>query len=778
VLLPLAGAILLPAAARASERARDALAVALAALALGAAGALLPAVLAGETPSVAVAGVELLRADRLAVLMAVVSLSLGTAIAVYATGYLAGQAHRTEYHLVVSLFLGAMMALVFARNLLVLYAAWEVTAFACWRLIAFFRGREQVVRADKAFLVTAAGAVLMLLGFVALGSEAGTFDLVALRGTAVPPLATGLVLAGLLSKSATLPLHSWLPDAGVAPSPVTALLHAAVLVKIGVYVYARLFGATLIPDPGWAAAVPWIAAASALVAGAAALLEHDLKRIIAYSTVAQLGFVFLGLSAGGATAAGGALLLVAVHAVAKGGLFLCAGVVEHAAHTKDVRRLGGLARHLPVTAAAFALCALSVMGLPPFGGFFAKHVVLAAAFERSAALGLAFTAASALTVLYLLRAFALVFLGAEGEAVRGRAVHEGTPVMVGTVALLGAGALAAGLGVAGLAALAEAAARDLWLLPGPPAPGLGLHLGPEWAWSVGLAPLALLVARAGAAARGAALRFLGAAAIADLLLFAGLSMLEAGRLGGAPRAGSTQAALVLAALGACGRLAVPPFQGWLGDVAEAAPGWVTALAATLGKLAGAAVLARLLLEWGPPSGAARGTLLGLGALAAAGGLALLARPADPRRRAAHLSVAHGGLVLALFSAGLRSAAIAAAVVGAAVAATAFLLADRRAPGVTLSPLGGERAGVRGGSRLERLLDPGPLASALLSAAAAVLFALERALDAVLDRGARVAARGLATLTSRAHDGSHATYLVWSVAGLAGLLLFLLHAAGG
>lgn len=446
VLVPCLGALLLPALGAFWERARDGAALALVLVSFACALALLPGVAAGGTATVALAGHDLLHADRLAVLMALVSAGVGSIIVLYSWGYVARFPNRHEYYLMVVLFLGAMMGLVFSRHLLVLYAFWEITALACWRLIGFFRDPQCVRRADKAFLVTVFGAVVMLLGFVSIDAEAGSFDLGALSGRPISNLAAGLVLVGILSKSATLPLHTWLPDAGVAPSPVTALLHAAVLVKIGVYVFARLFLATFTVDPVWHQVVPWIAAASALVSAGAALVETDMKRIIAYSTVSQLAFILLGLSVGGPLAAGGGLLYIVMHSVAKGGLFLCAGVVEHETHCKDIRRLGGLFRTMPVTAVCFAGCALSVMGIPPFGGFFAKVLVLTGAFGSGRpALALTFVLGSFLTILYLLRIFAAVFLGEPRSEVAGRAGREGTRGMVASVALLAVLALASGL---------------------------------------------------------------------------------------------------------------------------------------------------------------------------------------------------------------------------------------------------------------------------------------------------------------------------------------------
>jgi NADH:ubiquinone oxidoreductase subunit 5 (subunit L)/multisubunit Na+/H+ antiporter MnhA subunit len=208
VAVPMLGALLLPALGRQSERLRQIAVVTLAAVPLSCAAALVPAALAGIPVGVHAGGIPLLHADALAVFVALASALLGLLIVVYSLGYLAHAEHRGEYDLMVVLFLGAMMGLVFARNLLLLYACWEVTAVACWRLIGFYRDRAVVLRADKAFLVTGLGAVTMLLGFVAVYAEAGTLDLVLLRGTPISNVAVGLVLVGLLSKSATLPFHA------------------------------------------------------------------------------------------------------------------------------------------------------------------------------------------------------------------------------------------------------------------------------------------------------------------------------------------------------------------------------------------------------------------------------------------------------------------------------------------------------------------------------------------------------------------------------------------
>jgi NADH:ubiquinone oxidoreductase subunit 5 (subunit L)/multisubunit Na+/H+ antiporter MnhA subunit len=388
-----------------------------------------------------------LRADALAVFTAVMSSLISTIIVLYSQDYIRPYRNPTEYYLMVVLFLGSMMGLVFSVNLILLYVFWELTAFSSWRLIGFFREDYHVARANKAFLVTGFGALAMLLGFVGLYVQTGSLDLdavrAALHGVPISHAATALILLGILSKSATLPLHTWLPDAGVAPSPVTALLHAAVLVKIGVYVYARLFVVALPIDPFWQAAVLTIAAASALVSAGAALVDTDLKRIIAYSTVSQIAFIFLGLAAGSHLALTGALLYILMHGLAKAGLFLCAGIVEQGTHTKDVRKLGGLARTMPLTAAAFLLCAFSVMGVPPFGGFFSKYMVMAGAVQGGwGGIAAVFLLGAVLTILYLLRVFVRVFLGSPGEH---SDAPERSPLMVACVVLLAVLSLAGGL---------------------------------------------------------------------------------------------------------------------------------------------------------------------------------------------------------------------------------------------------------------------------------------------------------------------------------------------
>jgi NADH:ubiquinone oxidoreductase subunit 5 (subunit L)/multisubunit Na+/H+ antiporter MnhA subunit len=210
-------------------------------------------------------------------------------------------------------------------------------------------------------------------------------------------------------------------------------LHAGVLVKIGVFVFARIFVGNLTLEPIWEQVLPIVVVFSALVTGGAALVEKDIKRIITYSTISQLAFIFVGLFAKSRLALAGALLYILMHGLAKAGLFLCAGIVEHNIHTRDIRKMGGLIKTMPVTAFSFAFCALSVMGIPPCGGFFSKYMVIAGVVEGGNPWIAGTLILSAfLSILYLIRIFAVVFLG----ELKIPDAKEGTVGMLWAVAIL------------------------------------------------------------------------------------------------------------------------------------------------------------------------------------------------------------------------------------------------------------------------------------------------------------------------------------------------------
>jgi NADH:ubiquinone oxidoreductase subunit 5 (subunit L)/multisubunit Na+/H+ antiporter MnhA subunit len=457
------GAVIIP-----SDKARSgfAVAVALATFCLGA--MLAPEVFSGQIVSVKFPmplGINfILKADVFALFCALVSSLISAVIIFYSTEYIKKYPNQKEYYFIVLLFLGSMMGIIFTANLIFLYVFWELTALASWRLIGFFRQDDYVRRANKAFLITVSGALVMLVGFIIVYDYAGSFDYDAIRAAAptgtLISIASLCIITGIFTKSATFPFHTWLADAGVAPSPVTALLHAAVLVKIGVYVYARLFSNIIILDDCTRTVVLIAITVSAILSGFAALRETDIKRIIAFSTVSQLAFMFLGFAAQSKMAFAGAVLFMAMHSAAKAGLFLTAGIIEHHTHTKNINDMGGLLKYIPFAAVAFGFCMLSVIGVPPLGGFFAKFMVLAGALlAGDVTFFVLFMFAAVLTIVYLIRVFYKVFLG-EVKIVPTGTEHALSPMTI-SVLILAALSLAGGLTFGELSKIAELAATQM-----------------------------------------------------------------------------------------------------------------------------------------------------------------------------------------------------------------------------------------------------------------------------------------------------------------------------
>ncbi|MDJ0339981.1 Na+/H+ antiporter subunit A [Streptomyces sp. H10-C2] len=354
-----------------------------------------------------------LRLDALGLLLAVLAGGVGTLVLVYCTGYFTDdEPDLANFAGTLTAFAGAMLGLVLADDLILLYVFWELTTVFSFLLIGHLSAKKANRRsALQALLVTTAGGLAMLVGLLILGRAAGTYRLSELvahpppaGGTAVP-VALVLVLAGALSKSAIWPFSLWLPGAMAAPTPVSAYLHAAAMVKGGVYLIARL-------SPAFAAVAPWrgltltLGAATMLLGGWRALRENDLKRILAYGTVSQLGFLTALVGAGSRyTALAGATMLLA-HALFKAPLFLVVGIVDHATGTRDIRRLGGLARALPLLCVIACVAGASMAGLPPFLGFAAKEASFAALWAGGSADRLtlyATVAGSALTTAYTIR---------------------------------------------------------------------------------------------------------------------------------------------------------------------------------------------------------------------------------------------------------------------------------------------------------------------------------------------------------------------------------------
>lgn len=380
--------------------------------------------------------------DGLSIFMAVVSSFVACLISFYSLEYMKEYENKGEFYFWMVLFVGAMMGLVFSANLMLTYCFWEITAVCSWKLIGFYRHEKDTKAADRAFLVTFFGASLLLLGIILIYLNYGTLELVSLKDKALTNIVAFLLLGGIISKSAQLPLHTWLPDAGVAPTPVTALLHAAVLVKIGVYVFARFFCLTFLTTPLFINTVIGISVITIIVSGACALAENNMKRILAYSTVSQLGYVILAFSLGTDLSFKIGLLYILAHSLAKAGLFLCAGIIEHKTGTKNINELGGLLKSMPYTALAYILCAFSIIGIPPFLGFWPKFMVVLFAIKGGYILAAALAIIGALfTLFYLMRLFEKVFLG----EVKIKAEEERRSLMVPVVVALGVLSLVSGL---------------------------------------------------------------------------------------------------------------------------------------------------------------------------------------------------------------------------------------------------------------------------------------------------------------------------------------------
>jgi len=325
----------------------------------------------------------------------------------------AGARRLVEYYCFLVLLLASAVGLVYARNLILAFTAWELATLSLWRLVAFFRTEDDVRAGTWALLVNFGATTFMLVGVAMLLLQFGSLEYDKLAGASIGVVPAVLVLIGILAKSATLPLYVWMPRAyRQAPAPVCALL-SGVAENLGIVLFFRLFVQTFSVPAGFLEFVAGLALVSSLVAGAVALAQKSLRSTLAYSTISQLGFIFLGLAVAGYYGILGALLYVLAHAVAKSGLFFAAGLVEDSAGTGEFERLGGVTRRAPVLATAAALLVLSIVGLPPLVGFFAKLGVVLAALENSVLLGVGAIVAALFTVLYLARLYTRVFLGAD-----------------------------------------------------------------------------------------------------------------------------------------------------------------------------------------------------------------------------------------------------------------------------------------------------------------------------------------------------------------------------
>jgi multicomponent Na+:H+ antiporter subunit A len=430
-----------------------------------------------------------LRADGLALLMALLITGIGALVALYASRYLEGHPHLGRFYLFFFAFMSSMLGLVLSDNLLALFVFWELTSLTSYLLIGFDHTRDTSrAAALQGLLVTVGGGQALLVGVLMMGAAAGTLELSQLSGAALQahplyPWMLLLVLAGAFTKSAQFPFHFWLPGAMAAPTPVSAYLHSATMVKAGVFLLARLtpvLGGTAL----WESVVTGVGGVTMVGGAFLALGQRDLKRILAYATVCVLGTLTFLLGLGTAVSLHAMVVFLLAHALYKGSLFLAAGAIDHATGTRDLLLLGGLRRAMPLTLAAVLLAAVSMAGLPPAFGFIGKELVyegaLAAPWPPGTAAGatlLAFIPLVAVAAMLVVRPF----FGAARELPH-HAPHEGPPAMWLGPLVLSVLGLVLGLFPSAVHGLLARAVADMASAAPPPPPlklwhGLNVALG-------------------------------------------------------------------------------------------------------------------------------------------------------------------------------------------------------------------------------------------------------------------------------------------------------------
>ncbi|AQW62465.1 NADH-quinone oxidoreductase subunit L [Dehalococcoides mccartyi] len=369
--------------------------------------------------------------DPLAAIMCFVILFVSLMVHIYSQGYMHGDKGYPRYYAFLSFFTASMLGLVLSDNLLFTFFFWELVGLASYLLIGFWFTRPAAANAaKKAFIVTRIGDVGFLAAIIILFANTGTLDIHSLNGMAemgligagVVTIAALGIFAGAVGKSAQFPLHVWLPDAMEGPTPVSALIHAATMVAAGVFLVARTYPIF----ESSATAMLWVSiigAVTAIFAATMALVMNDMKRILAYSTVSQLGYMMLGLGTGGIAIG---IFHLFNHAFFKSLLFLGSGSVNHATGTFDIREMGGLSKPMPVTSGTFLIASLSLAGIWPLSGFFSKDEILAGAMDGQSILFILALITVFLTAFYMFRLYFVAF----GGTYRGKGnPHESPRVM-------------------------------------------------------------------------------------------------------------------------------------------------------------------------------------------------------------------------------------------------------------------------------------------------------------------------------------------------------------
>lgn len=378
--------------------------------------------------------------DPIAMMMLVVVTFISLMVHIFSLGYMKGEERFSTYYAFLSLFTFSMLGLVISSNIFQIYIFWELVGLSSYLLIGFYFDKPAAVAASKkAFIVTRFADLGFLVGILILSFHAGTLDFRTLierltnlhspqfisitgasfLGASLLTWALVLVFIGGAGKSAMFPLHIWLPDAMEGPTPVSALIHAATMVVAGVYLVARLFPLFSIDETALAI-VTWVGALSAIIAAVIACTQTDIKRVLAYSTMSQIGYMMLALGVAKYGGEGGAgftasMFHLFTHAFFKSLLFLCAGSIIHFVHSNEMKDMGGLRKMLPVTHISFFIACLAIAGIPPFSGFFSKEAILSAAWKSNKLIYGLGLVTSAITAFYMFRLYFAIFWNRERE---------------------------------------------------------------------------------------------------------------------------------------------------------------------------------------------------------------------------------------------------------------------------------------------------------------------------------------------------------------------------
>ena len=379
--------------------------------------------------------------DPISVMMLVVISTVSFMVHIYSFGYMKGERGFQRYYAFLSLFTMSMLGLVVATNIFQMYIFWELVGVSSYLLIGFYYTKKEAIAASKkAFIVTRFADLGFLIGILIYGFYTGSFSFTpdsAVIGSAKVflPIALGLMFIGGAGKSAMFPLHIWLPDAMEGPTPVSALIHAATMVVAGVYLVARMFPLFIGYAPEVLHITAYVGAFTALYAAVVACVQSDIKRVLAFSTISQIGFmiVALGVCTSADPHEGGlgymaSMFHLFTHAMFKALLFLGAGCIIHAVHSNEMSAMGGLRKYMPVTHITFLVACLAIAGIWPLSGFFSKDEILAACFGFSPVMGWVMTFIAGLTAFYMFRLYYCIFWGKENKELHAEHTPHEAPL--------------------------------------------------------------------------------------------------------------------------------------------------------------------------------------------------------------------------------------------------------------------------------------------------------------------------------------------------------------